>query len=314
MFFDQKDGLRKDPHKVCSGSTKQLLTMTTGAMIPRHLARNASIAAVLGTSMAAAGLAVLSSSSTNNLSSCEAVNDNDRLSMWKMKWESSKSAPRWHKSEVNPTLAKHMDVLVKGGTSSPTARVLVPLCGKTVDMAFLAKHDKVSQVVGVEGIQKACEEFAEEHKDLNLEQIKRPSSTFLSWRGNKIMLLQGDFFELDTRATDGQFDGVWDRAALVAIEPAMRKEYVDTLGKVIKRGGHILLSTYVRRSGDTTKGPPYSIDEDEVRRLFESQVWVKSVEVLDVHSAFAYESWLTTFMMYLSFGKTDEKVFLITAK
>ena len=64
------------------------------------------------------------------------------------------------------------------------------------------------------------------------------------------------------------FDGIWDRAALVAIDPGDREEYSATQVKLLKPGGHILLSTL---SYDQAKmdGPPHSVDEALVRSLYE---------------------------------------------
>ena len=59
-----------------------------------------------------------------------------------------------------------------------------------------------------------------------------------------------------------------DRAALVAINPEDREEYSATQVKLLKSGGHILLSTL---SYDQSKmdGPPHSVDEATVRSLYE---------------------------------------------
>jgi len=247
----------------------------------------------------------------------------DRLAGWKARWD--KGATRWHRGVADPSLRKYLDShVLKGGTQQRQARILVPLAGKTVDMTYLAQHDGISQVVGVDGVRKAFEEFAEVNPELEVREQAEgaPSgSSFHTWMGKSILLLQGDFFDLDMSALGGlwkrnelKFDAVWDRASLVAINPYLREQYVDTIGKVVAPGGRILLSTYVRKSGDKTKGPPFSIDEDEVRRLYETQSWVDSVELLDVHGATANEPFFRAIMLRLRLGRVDEKIFLITAK
>ena len=69
------------------------------------------------------------------------------------------------------------------------SRVLVPLCGalprallrralahpacaagKTHDLAWLATHSGAKEVVGVEFVQQALEEFAKEHAELKLKK------------------------------------------------------------------------------------------------------------------------------------------------
>lgn len=174
-----------------------------------------------------------------------------------------------------------------------------------MDMAYLAASPAVSQVVGVDGIMKALQEFAKEHPQLELQPASSvPVSTsssssitpsgdggddnscaFERLRGNKIELLRGDFFELDEQHTAGRFDVIFDRASIVAIQPALREKYVAVMGKLVQPGGKILLVTIVRCSGDAVQdassGPPFSVTEEEVRRLYEGNEWVESVTLLD---------------------------------
>ena len=59
---------------------------------------------------------------------------------------------------------------------------------------------------------------------------------------------------------------------------------MDILGKLLKPGGVILLATFDRREGtDESKknGPPFSVNEKEVRRLYENLDWVESVTVIE---------------------------------
>ncbi len=133
-------------------------------------------------------------------------------------------------------------------------------------------------------------------------------------KGQSILLLKGDFFDLDAIEAGGKFDFVWDRASLVAIQPELRQAYVDAMGSVLKKGGQILLSTWVRPNGDTTTGPPFSIDEAEVKRFYQDQPWVDSIECIDSKSLFGSESWYKATFMYLRMGNVQEKIFLIRAK
>jgi thiopurine S-methyltransferase len=103
--------------------------------------------------------------------------------------------------------------------------------------------------------------------------------------GDKVLLLKGDFFDLDEIATDGRFDAVFDRASLVAIDPTLRTDYVQVMRKLIRPGGKILLVVIERMSGneeeDKTAGPPFSVPEAQVRALYETQAWVKAVTLLE---------------------------------
>ena len=90
---------------------------------------------------------------------------------------------------------------------------------------------------------------------------------------------------MDETVTGGRFDRIWDRASMVAIDPTLREEYVKVMGKNIQPGGQILLVTIEKRTGTNDdalkKGPPYSISESEVRKLYEKQDWVESVTLLE---------------------------------
>jgi len=162
-------------------------------------------------------------------------------------------------------------------------RVFVPLCGKTVDMAFLAKKQGVAGVVGVDGVRKPLETFAEEHPDLDIQPLADQTGKYERLVGKKIALLKGDFFGLDEVDTDGRFEAIFDRASLVAIDPTMREAYVDVMGKLIQPGGKILLVVIERCTGteEDKSGPPFTVPEAEVRRLYEGQDWVQSVTLIE---------------------------------
>jgi len=172
-------------------------------------------------------------------------------------------------------------------------------------MAFLAKHASVSQVVGIDGIAEALLEFVKEHPSLNIvldeatthKDAKDPD--FECYVGTKILLVRGDFFETTTERTRGSFEVVWDRASLVAIDPSLRMDYVETIGQLLKPGGKILLvvierydtvneqtttgETVTKQVPNRSQGPPFALFEDDVRTLYEGQPWVESVQVLSDH-------------------------------
>ena len=95
-------------------------------------------------------------------------------------------------------------------------RVFIPLCGKTVDMAFLSKNPAVSEVVGVDGIRKALEEFAHANPETEVDTTSsevvsnaKGTSSFERLPGKRLSLLKGDFFALDSTATNGKFEAIF---------------------------------------------------------------------------------------------------------
>eukprot|EP00980_Cylindrotheca_fusiformis_P024281 scaffold11700_cov169-Cylindrotheca_fusiformis.AAC.3 len=203
------------------------------------------------------------------------------LKPWLECWESKLIG--FHLPDVNPVLTKYAPTLLKDDSSADCsgARVFVPLCGKTVDMAYLTSV--AGEVVGVEGIQIALEEFAEEQPDLQIVRAQDKNDGFTRFVGKKITLLKGDFFELTTEHTDGTFDVIYDRASMVAIQPALLSDYVDIMGRLLAKGGKILLVVWDRRgtAEAVKKGPPFSVPEATVRELYEGLDWVESVTVLE---------------------------------
>ena len=78
---------------------------------------------------------------------------------------------------------------------------------------------------------------------------------------------------------------MWDRAALIAVNPPARSLYVDVLKAVLKPGGKILLSTLDRAAGTKEarqKGPPFSLPEAEVKRLFGKWCTIEKLESTDL--------------------------------
>jgi thiopurine S-methyltransferase len=236
----------------------------------------------------------------------------DRLSFWGKRWSTGNT--RWHKTAVHASLQKYCDdalleMIVGGG-----ARILVPLCGKTVDMAFLAKKRPIAEVVGVDGVPQAIETFIQEQPELSIEAAGEFGG-YQKHKGESIALLTGDFFNLTPEIAGGPFDGVWDRGSLVAIDPLLREQYVDKIGELIgKPNGRYLLATVIRGNKDTKTGPPFSIDETEVRRLFGNKSWVDSIQLLDTHSLATSEPWYKAMYLYFQYGGMDEQIFIVSTK
>lgn len=206
----------------------------------------------------------------------------ERLAKWSHRW--SNSMLGWHIEDANESLVKYRGRILPDDDTCPEegVRIFVPLCGKTVDLEYLASQKNV-QVVGVDGIRKALEEFIKEHPSLEIEPLES-SDNYERFQGKDITLLKGDLFDLDETTAGGRFDAVWDRASIIAIQPEMREQYVETISKVLKPGGTLLLSVLERRTGSeegVNAGPPFSVPEAEVRRLYEGQEWVESVELLE---------------------------------
>lgn len=173
---------------------------------------------------------------------------------WHERW--AKKEIGFHEGTVNQYLHDHWPELAGNGTGT----VLVPLCGKAHDMWWL--HDRGHAVIGVELSEVACKDFFEEGQE---KARVHPGEPFTKFAHDDLQLWCGDFFQLVPEDLK-HVRLVYDRAALIALPPHMRKDYVDHLTAVIPDDTRILLITL---DYDTDiKGPPFNVSDDEVRELY----------------------------------------------
>ncbi len=150
--------------------------------------------------------------------------------------------------------------------------IFVPLCGKSQDMIWLAQQKL--HVRGVELHEDAVKAFFSEN---HLSEPKlTEDSHFKTYASQNIQISCGDFFKVSDEPI---FDFIYDRAALVALPASMRVDYAKKLLQVLKVGGKYLLITY---EYDQTQmsGPPFSVDEKEVRELFGKNFEIHLLESL----------------------------------
>lgn len=174
---------------------------------------------------------------------------------WLERWQDGQT--HFHLSKVTPLLQKYWPSLEldKG------CRVLVPLCGKSLDMVWLA--DQGHQVLGVELSPLAIEQFFSENA---LRPQKHVSPLGTHYVAGNIEIICGDIFKLDA-ATLATCVGAYDRAALIALPQPMRKRYVDHVyGQLPRQYQGILITLDYPQ--DQMDGPPFSVSETDVHDLF----------------------------------------------
>lgn len=187
---------------------------------------------------------------------------------WQARW--SRNEIGFHLAEVNPYLVRHWPTLgVAAG-----ACVLVPLCGKSHDLVWLAEQGY--RVLGVELAERAVRDFfAERGWEPQVEQ----RGALLSYRYGALEILQGDFFDLAPEHLAG-CQALYDRAALIALPPDMRADYARHLDGVLPRPLDGLLVT-LEYPQQEMSGPPFSVLAAEVRERFAGWI-VEERERLDV--------------------------------
>ncbi|MFJ4433941.1 thiopurine S-methyltransferase [Pseudomonas sp. NPDC089395] len=186
---------------------------------------------------------------------------------WHRKWADNQIG--FHQAQANPYLQRYWPALGLAAGS----RVLVPLCGKSLDLVWLAGQGY--RVRGVELSRRAVEDFFHEQ---GLQAQVSQHGAFEVWRSGEVELWCGDFFTL--RVEDvADCAGLYDRAALIALPPEMRADYMRLLSQLMPSGGGLLVTLDYQQ--ELLAGPPFSVTDEEVRRGFAG--WqVGEVEAVDV--------------------------------
>ena len=189
-------------------------------------------------------------------------------SFWHQRWELGEIA--FHEKEANHLLVNHIDKL----KLDKEARIFLPLCGKTVDFAYLLHLGY--RVVGIELSELAIIEL---FGDLNLSPIITKTDEFVIYQAESIDIFVGDFFKLNSEIL-GTVNAIYDRAALVALPIKMRKSYTQHLTKITQYAMQLLICfEYDQASMD---GPPFSITPDEISQHYDGFYSIDCVERSDI--------------------------------
>ena len=188
---------------------------------------------------------------------------------WLTRWREGRTG--FHLDRVNPFLERNADRMLPAGGG----RVLVPLCGKSLELRWLVArgHD----VVGGELAEQAVEEL---YRDLGRTASISERGAFRSWKSDRLEILVGDIFALDSAAT-GAFHGIWDRAALIALRPDDRARYAPHILDFLCPGGQMLLCT-IDYDQSKMDGPPFSVPACEVNAYFDNVLPLEKLEEKDV--------------------------------
>ena len=155
------------------------------------------------------------------------------------------------------------------------ARVYVPLCGKSLDMAWLAERGHT--VVGSELSRIAIDEF---FASQSLQPTLEARDGFTRHAAGPYEIYEGDALAL-TPAITGPLDAVYDRAALVALPPEMRGPYFAALAALMPRGARGLVVSF-EYPQEMKGGPPFSVETAEILQLCGDRFSVQALERVDI--------------------------------
>jgi thiopurine S-methyltransferase len=166
---------------------------------------------------------------------------------WQQRWREGRIG--WHEAEGNANL-KALWPAAAG------RRVLVPMCGKTQDLRWLASRG--AEVTGVELSPLAVDAFFAEQE---LGCTRGTLGGLPCYRADDvpITLCVGDYFDF----AGVEFDALYDRGALVALTADERPRYAAHTDSLLTDAPVRLVITleYDQRRVD---GPPYSVAAAEL--------------------------------------------------
>lgn len=194
------------------------------------------------------------------------------------------------------------------GTAFKGCRVFVPLCGDTPALRFW--HDLGCDVVGVDIAEVSLRRAIDEHFSAiattltedpfvaygDVERTKETATLkklqVTAEDKRTVTLYAGDAFALCEDPSFAPFDIVYDRASLIAIEPTLRKRYVDACVKKmsdprgesvsrnsiftggpsegVRKRSAVVMSVIERPEAKRDAGPPFHVGEEEVFSTFAS--------------------------------------------
>ncbi|MGH8234599.1 MAG: thiopurine S-methyltransferase [Rhodanobacteraceae bacterium] len=196
---------------------------------------------------------------------------------WLQRWHEGRIG--WHHDKPMPLLLEHWPAL---GVARDT-RVLVPLCGKSLDMLWLSQQGL--RVLGVELSGIAIESFLAEN---HLHARMRTASDGRHYEvtdapDGGIEIFNGDVFDIDP-ATLAGCNAFYDRAASIALPAPQRQRLAHDVYARLPAGCRGLLIT-LDYPPDEMDGPPFPVNEDEVRRLFAASWDIERLEQRDILSS-----------------------------
>jgi thiopurine S-methyltransferase len=191
------------------------------------------------------------------------------IPFWHDRWKQNEIG--FHQADFNSHLQEFWPSLGLKADS----HVFVPLCGKSRDLLWLRAQGH--PVLGVEVSPIAVRDFFKEN-GLTPQVSRR--DPFEVREADGLTILCGDFFAL-TPEWLADIQAVFDRASLIALPPDLRTRYAAHMARILPPNARILLVT-MEYPAQGLQGPPFSVDEDEVRALYEKHFSVTSLLRKDI--------------------------------
>lgn len=193
------------------------------------------------------------------------TSDSELQQKWLKHWEEGKTPG--HKSEIDVNVKKYLKELTQ---ENPSASILLPWCGKSLDMQFLCSQGY--SVVGIELSQRAVRQVFDEN---NIPYSVTEVGEFAVYQAKdkKLKIIQGDYYKI-TPELAGTFDAVWDNNAFGSAQVENRHRYISVLAPLLKPNGQVLLANW--EYGELVRDTyPFSLSSSRVKDLFQEKFEVR---------------------------------------
>jgi methyl halide transferase len=148
----------------------------------------------------------------------------------------------WDLGQVSPPLKAYIDQI-----SDKNLKILVPGCGNSYEAEYLLEQgfNNVNLI------------------DIAPELVDRLKTKFKS--KPQINIILGDFFE-----HDGEYDLILEQTFFCALDPILRKNYVEKMANLLNNGGKIAGLLFSRIF--EIAGPPFGGTIEEYQELFKEKL------------------------------------------
>ena len=204
---------------------------------------------------------------------------------WHDRWEQNQIG--FHEGQPNVLLVEYFSALALDKGS----RIMLPLCGKTVDIHWLLEQGY--QVVGIELSEIAVKQLFE---DLATTPTITEVGALKRYEATNVVIYVGDFFELTEEAL-GAVGLVYDRAALVALTEPQRKRYTAHLRLITQNAPQLVICYEYDQS--MVAGPPHSISAEEMRQHYAEYFELKHLAEVPVEGGLKGKCPSTEHVWYL---------------
>ncbi len=169
---------------------------------------------------------------------------------WNERWMTQDTG--WDIGYPSPAIVEFVKTI-----TGKDVRILIPGCGNAYEAEYLHKNGFVNVFV-VDYASEALRQFHE----------RVPSFP-------KTHLITSDFFEVNTQP----FDFVLEQTFFCALDPLLRKNYVEKMYSLLKPGGVLAGLLFDEDRG--TEGPPFGGNKAEYTQLFHEKFEIRQMKACE---------------------------------